>query len=74
MKSMNAKKATFTILSRMIPGDKFTGYGLTVRVNKLVNEIHMSGTMLRYMREYREESGRVILNTNKRKSMYEVMG
>jgi len=69
---MNAKKTTFKILDSKQPGDRFSGYSLMMDVKHQTGEIHYPSSMLRYLREYRQTTGREIKNVNKRKSIYEV--
>ena len=69
---MNAKQATFDILRSYSTGDKFTGYGLAQEVKWRTGEQHYPATMLRYMRIFRQETGRRIVNIDKAKSVYEI--
>lgn len=71
---MTAKEITFQLLNDCRPGATFTGYGLMSEVNRMCGENHYPDTYLRYMREYREKTGRQIKNIDKRKSLYAVSG
>ncbi|WP_143305516.1 hypothetical protein [Marispirochaeta aestuarii] len=70
---MNAKAATFQILDAYKPGERFTGFDLYLKVKWMLNETHYPDTYLRYVRDYRKKTGRIIRNVNKHKSIYEVI-
>ena len=69
---MNARQTTFDILREYEKGYRFTGYSLAREVRRKTDEIHYPATMLRYMRIFRQETGRRIVNVNKAKSVYEI--
>jgi len=66
---MNAKEATFKVLDRYIGGD-FFGHSLAFDVMAITEQQTYIATLLRYMREYRQERGVKITCINKRKSLY----
>ena len=71
---MTARQATFNILSMYKKGDTFTGWELRNYVlNETGRRLIYIATVLRYMRIYRRESGRKIVNVDKMKSVYEVL-
>jgi len=70
---MDSKQAVFEVLGAYVPGDRFSSYDLYYKVKIKTGEIHHIGTYLRYLREYRRKTGRIIRNANKAKSIYEVM-
>ena len=69
---MNAKQATLDFLNTLPDGAEFSGAQLAVRMNLQFDGYHFPGTYLRYMREYREKTGRKIVCINKRKSLYKI--
>jgi hypothetical protein len=71
---MNAKQITFKILDEYPIGATFRGIDLMYDVRMRTGEVHYPDTMLRYMREYRRKHGRGIVNINKAKSVYQVVG
>jgi len=46
---------------------------LMLRVEMLTGEKHFPDTCLRYVRTYRQRTGRIIKNIDKKKSVYEVV-
>ncbi|MDY7027969.1 MAG: hypothetical protein SVR04_06705 [Spirochaetota bacterium] len=68
-----AKQVIFDFLDGQPVGARFRGYDLHFRVMNTLNEIHYIDTYLRYLREYRQKTGRLIVNVDKAKSIYEVM-
>lgn len=68
-----AKQVIFDFLDSLSVGARFRGYDLHFRVMSVLNEIHYIDTYLRYLREYRQKTGRLIVNVDKAKSVYEVM-
>ncbi len=70
---MNAKEWTFQYLHYLEIGDRFTGYALMQMCNTAINALHYPATYLRYVREYRDHTGRDIRCISKPKSLYEVM-
>jgi len=70
---MTARQITFDLLSNTRPGDIFTGHELRNAVFSLTGKFLYYATVLRYMRIYRRESGRKIVNIDKMKSVYEVI-
>ena len=68
----NARQAVFNILEEMKPGQKFSGTGLKAQVYIKTGSFHYEDTCLRYMRLYRLQPGKLIVNINKKKSIYEV--
>ena len=68
------KKATFQILDEYDNGDKFTGFILKMLVKSKTGKELFPATSLRYMREYRELTGRQIVNVHKMRSLYRVVG
>ncbi len=69
---MTARQTTFNILSMYKKGDTFTGYDLSNIVFLKTWKMLYPATALRYLRIYREESGRRIVNIDKAKSVYRV--
>lgn len=69
---MTARQTTFNILDGYKKGDKFTGVELRNRVFNRTGKILFYATALRYLRIYREASGRRIVNVDKMKSIYEI--
>ena len=69
-----AKRVTFLLLQKMNKGARFSGNDLMQKVKTITGEMHYHDTILRYMREFRETTGRDIVNVDKRKSIYEMMG
>lgn len=70
---MNARQTTFNILREYEKGYRFTGYGLMLEVKKRTGELHYPATCLRYMRIFRQETGRRIVNVDKAKSVYQMV-
>jgi len=70
---MTARQITFDLLSKTRPGDKFTGWMLRSYVEAKTGKMLHYATAIRYMRIYRKESGRKIVNIDKMKSVYEVI-
>ncbi len=70
---MTAKEMIFEYLDNSNPGTRFTGYDLVRRGMHCLDEMHYPDTYLRYIREYRQKTGREIVNINKKKSIYEVI-
>ena len=70
----SAKKITFEILDKMKAGTRFGGIEITLKVKARTGVLHFPDTILRYMREYRRNTGRGIINVNKKKSIYQVVG
>ncbi len=70
----SSKQTTFDILDGYKPGYRFKGIDLMFQVQFETGKIHYPDSMLRYMREYRQRTGRKIENVNKAKSIYEVVG
>lgn len=70
---ITAKQVIFDFLDSLPVGAKFRGYDLHFRVMGVLNEIHYIDTYLRYLREYRQTTGRIIRNIDKAKSIYEVI-
>ena len=70
---MTARQTTFNILKAYKKGDTFTGYELRTKVYDRTRQILYPATVLRYLRIYREESGRRIVNIDKAKSVYQVL-
>ncbi len=70
---MTARQTTFNILSMYKKGDTFTGWELRKRI--YVRSLHVvyPATALRYLRIYRKESGRRIVNIDKAKSVYQMV-
>jgi hypothetical protein len=68
-----AKQVIFDFLDDLSPGQRFNGYDLFRRVKNQIDEIHYIDTYLRYLREYRKRTGRIIRNVDKAKSIYEVI-
>lgn len=69
----SAKQTTFRVLNNLKPGVRISGYALKRIVDAETGETHFPDTYLRYMREWRRETGRGIVNVDKKKSIYEVM-
>lgn len=72
---MNAKQATFAVLDGLSEETKFSGRVLAAatQIRSGRNEYHYPDTYLRYMREYRQKTGRKIVCVNKRKSLYKIL-
>jgi hypothetical protein len=70
---MNAKKAVYEILDAYNSGERFSGYELLRKVKIKGGGNHYPDTLLRYMRKYRKETGRIVVNVDKSKSIYEVI-
>ena len=70
---MTARQTTFNILKAYKKGDTFTGYELQGRVMARTWNIIYVGTVLRYLRIYRKETGRRIVNIDKAKSIYQMV-
>lgn len=70
---MNAKKWTFDFLDTLEPGNKFTSIALMQLCLQKTGEMHLPSTYLRYMREYRNVTGRDIPCIAKQESLYEVV-
>ena len=70
---MTARQTTFKLLSMYKKGDTFTGYELRSRVYMKTKKQLYPATALRYLRIYREESGRRIVNIDKAKSVYQMV-
>ena len=68
-----AKQVIFDFLDSLSVGARFMGYDLHFRVLGELNEIHYIATYLRYLREYRQNTGRIIANVDKARSIYEVI-
>jgi hypothetical protein len=68
-----AKQVIFDFLDGLKIGARFRGFDLHFRVIEELNEVHYIDTYLRYMREYRQRTGRIIANVDKAKSIYEVI-
>jgi hypothetical protein len=68
-----AKQVIFDFLDSQPVGARFRGYDLHFLVMSTLNEIHYIDTYLRYLREYRQRTGRIIANVDKAKSIYEVI-
>lgn len=73
-KQMNAKEATFLLLDRMKEGETFTGASLAIKVRDKTGNMYYAATVLRHVREYRQRTGRRIVNIDNNKSKYEVIG
>lgn len=69
---MNAKEWTFQYLDSLDIGDRFTGYALMQACSNGIYILHYPATFLRYVREYRDHTGRNIQCISKPKSLYEV--
>jgi len=54
-------------------GDIFTGHGLMRKVYIRTGKYLYPATALRYLRIYRKESGRRIVNIDKAKSVYQMV-
>ena len=70
---MTAKQETFKRLDAMPDGAEIKGVVLAARMNTKVGGYHYPDTYLRYMREYRQTTGRQIVCVNKRKSLYNIL-
>ena len=70
---MTARQTTFNILKLYKKGDTFTGYELRERVSLISRKMLYPATALRYLRIYRKESGRRIVNIDKAKSVYQMV-
>jgi len=70
---MTARQTTFNILRAINKGKCFTGYELRNQVRYETGKMLYPATALRYLRIYREESGRRIVNIDKAKSVYRVV-
>ena len=70
---MTARQTTFNILKLYKKGDTFTGHVLRQRVMHRTKKMLYPATVLRYMRIYRQESGRRIVNIDKAKSVYQMV-
>jgi len=70
---ISARQATFDFLTECEPGQRLTGFGLMFVVTSRTGHTHFPATMLRYLREYRESSGRQIECIDNQKSIYEVI-
>lgn len=69
---MNAKQETFKYLDTLKNGIEIAGIVLASRLNIRTQGYHYPDTFLRYMREYRQKTGRRIVCINKRKSLYKI--
>ena len=69
---MNAKEWTFQYLDSLEIGGRFTGYALMQMCSAAIDVLHYPATYLRYVREYRDHTGRDIVCISKPKSLYEV--
>ncbi len=70
---MNAKEFVLTELDCMNNGDRFTGYALMKLYLQRTGIMHYPATFLRYLREYRDHTGRNIQCISKPKSLYEIL-
>ena len=68
----SAKKATFELLDELPDGEVFRGIYLQKEIKRRTGELHYPDTYLRYLRDYRRKKGRMIINTNKAKSIYTI--
>ena len=73
VKSMTARQTTFKILKGYKKGETFTGYDLRNTVRYHTGKMLYPATALRYLRIYRKESGRRIVNIDKAKSVYQMV-
>ena len=78
---MNAKEATYQLLDKWNTAVSteglsldacidFSGLELANLSHDIIHEYHYVGTLLRYMREYRQTHDCTITCINKRKSLY----
>ena len=67
------KKTCFQILDRLHIGDEFTGYNLMGAVELQTGKMLYPSSALRYLREFRDLTGRQIVNIHKTKSLYKCM-
>jgi hypothetical protein len=70
---MNAKQTTFVTMASLPTGQQFDTVHMTLYLNEISKSNHFPDTYLRYMREYRQETGRQIVCINKRKSLYKIL-
>lgn len=70
---MNVKEVAYEILDTYPIGMKFKTINYLRLLKSKSGRNPMDGTALRYLREYRQ-SNRMIVNVDKRKSIYEVVG
>jgi hypothetical protein len=71
---MNAKQATFETLDKMHDDFEFYGIMLAADLNTTLKSYHYPDTYLRYMREYRQKTGRQIVCISREKSLYKILG
>jgi len=71
---MNLKQATFQTLDKYRDGQRFKGIDLAYEVQFLTGKTCYPATPLRHLREYRQRTGRNVINVDKRKSIYKVAG
>lgn len=71
---MNAKQATFEALDKMPDDFEFYGIVLVADLNSITDGYHYPDTYLRYLREYRQKTGRQIVCVSRKKSIYKILG
>jgi hypothetical protein len=70
----NAKAALFELLDEFEDGREFPGILLQREILERTGMLHYPDTYLRYLRMYRKERGRLVLNINRAQSIYKVIG
>ena len=70
----SAKKALFELLDEFPDGREFPGILLQKEIYRRTGVMHYPDTFLRYLRMYRKERGRAVINTNRARSIYKVIG
>jgi hypothetical protein len=70
----NAKAALFELLDEFPAGREFPGILLQQEILERTGMMHYPDTYLRYLRMYRKERGRSVVNINRARSIYKVIG
>jgi hypothetical protein len=71
---MSARQETFAMLDKLQDGTEIAGIVLSARLHIKTGGFHYPDTYLRYMREYRQKTGRQIVCISKAKSLYRIEG
>ncbi|MDR0474035.1 MAG: hypothetical protein LBH43_10245 [Treponema sp.] len=70
----NAKAALFELLDEFRDGTEFPGILPQKEIYRRTGAMHYPYTFLRYLRMYRKEKGRSVVNINRARSIYKVIG
>ena len=69
----SAKQALFQLLDELPDGTEFPGIYLQKTMLNRTGEMHYPDTFLRYLRMYRKEKGRQIINIDRARSRYLIL-